>query len=77
MFDLNLAGAGAVDYSGMISMGVVDYTYGYNDVAYGDMGMEMVGYNMAVSGGNDMGMGVGVVEMDAMWNGHGGQPQQA
>ena len=77
MFDLNLTGTGAGDYSGMMSMGVVDYTYGYNDMTYSDMGMGMVGYNMPVSGGSDMGMGVGVVEMDAMWNGHGGQPQQA
>ena len=31
---------------------------------------------MAVSGGNDIDISVGVVEMDAMWNGRGSQPQQ-
>ena len=68
MFDLSLtgAGAGAVDYSGIMGMGVVDYTYGYNDMAYGDMRMGMVGHNMAVSSGNDIGMGGGD-EYDVEW----------
>lgn len=58
-------------------MGVIDYTYGYNDRTYGDVVMGVVGYNMTASCGNDIGMGVCVVEMGMMWNGHGGQPQKA